>query len=82
MPGFQKEIDDAKKLASSRGFGRLTFGWKEREVGHQLEAASGSVTVTSAAPSASRIYQRGRATPWLAKFENDLTIGVFGTGRL
>jgi hypothetical protein len=79
MPDFQSEINRAKSIAATRGLGRLTFGWKEKDHARLGGARSGSVTVTSTSPSAFRVYERGGATPWLTEFDNDMQNGVFGT---
>jgi hypothetical protein len=78
MPDFQSEINRAKAIAVARGFGRLTFGWKEQESSRPFGARSGTVTVTSTEPPAFRVYERGRAVPWLKEFDRDIATGVFG----
>ncbi len=78
MLDFQSEINRAKSIAAARGFGRLTFGWKEQDQSRPFGARCGSVTVTSSAPSAFRTYERGRTTPWLTDFNRDILSGVFG----
>jgi len=82
MPKFQSEINDAKRLAASLGFGRLTFGWKEWDPRYMMTSSSGSVSVTSAAPQVLRTYQSGRSDPWLSQFNADMRQGVFGFSAL
>jgi hypothetical protein len=78
LPDFQSEINRAKAIAAGRGFGRLTFGWKEHDRSRPFGARSGTVTVTSTTPPAFRVYERGRAIPWLTEFDRDIETGVFG----
>jgi len=82
MPDFQREIDDAKRLAAARGFGRLTFGWKEQDRNDLFEAVSGRVIVTCTEPAVNRVYERGHRILWLTDFRNDLLNGVFGESLL
>jgi len=78
MMDFQSEINRAKAIAAARGFGRLTFGWKEHDRHRLAGSAGGTVTVTSSSPSVFRIYEGGRTIPWLKTFDKDITSGVFG----
>ena len=78
MPDFQSEINRARSIAASRGFGRLTFGWTERDDRRPFAAGEGTVAVTSTEPATFRVYERGGAVPWLTRFDSDLVGGTFG----
>lgn len=75
----QDEIDDAHALLRDHGFhpGDFEIVQRANPSPEYPSAITGAVTLIHKGTGASRTYQAGHGTAWLAELEADLKLGIF-----
>jgi len=71
------EIADFYESLKSRSFSADDFELSE-SVKQSVGAIAGTVTVTRRSSGATKSYSAGYGSIWLAEFDDDLRLGIFG----